>query len=77
MDPAFFNQMNNFATILTNKTGNFKSIYLAPALLHALENENWQPIHDSYKSDVFTLGMIILHAALMENLDCCYKYENY
>jgi len=41
MDPAFFNQINNFATILTNKTGNLKSIYLAPALLTALENENW------------------------------------
>ena len=77
MDPAFFNQMNNFSTILINKSKNFKSLYLAPALLKALENENWQPIHDPYKSDVFTLGMIILHASLMENLDSCYKYEDF
>jgi len=41
MDPAFFNQMNNFSTILINKSKNFKSLYLAPALLKALENENW------------------------------------
>lgn len=34
------------------------------------------PDINPYKSDVFTLGMVIMEAALLKYLDDCYREEN-
>lgn len=33
------------------------------------------PIINTYKSDVFTLGMNFLHISTLESLDGCYNYS--
>jgi hypothetical protein len=45
--------------------------------MKALEEGSYQPRHNPYKSDVFSLGMSMLHAGTLENCDSCYKYEQH
>ena len=51
--------------------------YLSPALIKNLKKEEIKPVHSVYKSDVFSLGMIILYAGLMKNPIALYDFEKY
>ena len=51
--------------------------YLSPALMKNLKREEINPIHNVYRSDVFSLGMIILYAGLMKNPISLYDFEKY
>ncbi|KAL4460854.1 hypothetical protein ABPG74_016326 [Tetrahymena malaccensis] len=42
--------------------------------MKALAQNNWSPSHDTSKSDIFSLGMTIISAGLLEDLDSCYSY---
>lgn len=43
--------------------------------MKAIQANNWQPKHNTFKSDVFTLGMTFLHFANNETNSDCYIYE--
>lgn len=49
-----------------------KYIYLSPLLFKQLGREIQEPVHDEYKSDVFTLGLLFLHLSLFESCDDLY-----
>ena len=40
--------------------------------MQAIKQKNWNPMHNVYKSDVFTLGMIILECIIMKNCNEAY-----
>lgn len=48
--------------------------YLSPALVKNLANQELCPKHDAFKSDIFTLGLTMLHAA---TLTCCDQFFNW
>ncbi|KAM3146948.1 hypothetical protein pb186bvf_001102 [Paramecium bursaria] len=73
-DPMYFGQQTNFMKIIQNPY-NHEYLYLSPVLVKAIIQNNWQPKHNSFKSDVFTLGMSFLHFALGEPSSDCYLYE--
>jgi len=35
------------------------------------------PEHNAYKSDIYSLGMVLLYAGLFESMESCYDYEDY
>lgn len=71
-DQQLQQQMNIFASIITSPTNAPKNCYLSPKLVQALQDNNWHPQHNVYKSDIFSLGMTIIQTALLESLDSCY-----
>ena len=40
-----------------------------------MEANDWRPDHDSYKSDVFCLGLTILAAASLENVKSVFNFH--
>lgn len=46
---------------------------LAPKLIEAVYQQNSHPRHNIYKSDVFSLGMSILQASLLDFCRDCYE----
>ncbi|EAS01279.1 protein kinase (macronuclear) [Tetrahymena thermophila SB210] len=73
-DSQVIQQMNTFSLVATNPKEPPKNSYLSPALIEALAQNNWSPNHDTSKSDIFSLGMTIISAGLLEDLDSCYIY---
>lgn len=58
-------------------SGQFESrTYLSPALMSSLRKAEIKPRHDAHKSDVFSTGMTLLHAATLANCDRLYEWEN-
>lgn len=51
--------------------------YLSPALLENLQTSELRPQHNPWKSDVFSLGMTILHAATLTNCEKLYNWNNH
>jgi hypothetical protein len=39
--------------------------YISPRLLKALKTKNLNPKHNEIKSDIFSMGMTLLHAATL------------
>lgn len=56
--PDLFNTQNSFAQVLLDRGS--QSYYLSPQLVTSLEKNDYFPKHDGYKSDVFSLGIILL-----------------
>jgi len=52
----------------------FKSYY---KYLKQLSTKTYSPHHNPIKSDVFTLGVILLHAATLESNENFYNFKNY
>lgn len=50
--------------------------YLSPELLKNLEEQEFYPRHDAFKSDIFAAGLTILHAASLIDCDDFYNWEN-
>jgi len=51
--------------------------YLSPALMENLSRAEMKPSHNPWKSDVFSLGMTLLHAATLASCDSLYNWENH
>lgn len=52
-----------------------KDVYLTPIQLEYLRNKSQNPNFDTYKSDVFSLGMTLIYACNLENPIDCYDYS--
>jgi serine/threonine protein kinase len=78
-DPSILKSINNYAEFIGEKNlkNMKKNIYFAPELLKNLSEKFWTPQSDVYKSDVFTLGMIILEAATLSTCDDLYNWDKY
>lgn len=50
--------------------------YLSPSLLANLQKYELRPKHDPWKSDVFSLGMTVLHAATLNSCDRLYDWAS-
>lgn len=50
--------------------------YLSPALVQNLSRQELYPKHDAAKSDIFTLGLSVLHAATLLNCDKFYNWDD-
>lgn len=48
---------------------------MSPALTHALSKSDPYPKHNVQKSDLFTLGMCMLHLCLLDDNNDCYDYS--
>ena len=59
----------------TPQSSQNNNIYLSPDLLKSLSQNLVQPKHNVNKSDIFTLGMIVLHMATLESCDKCYDIK--
>ena len=40
-------------------------------------NEDIQPIHNPFKSDVYSLGMVMLHATTLTSCEECYDVHRF
>ncbi|KRX10097.1 Protein kinase-like domain [Pseudocohnilembus persalinus] len=53
-----------------------KNFYLSPQLVQAIIVNDWIPNQNQYKSDVFSLGMTILHMINLSGLENVYNYKD-
>ena len=53
-----------------------KKLYMSPALFHALISKEPKVRHNPFKSDIFSLGLIILEASLLESVQGIYTKED-
>ena len=65
--------MNGFYRLYYEKTDR---CYLSPKLFRYLFQRNHLPKVDYYKSDVFSMGMVILEAATLNSVQDCYNFQN-
>lgn len=70
-DPIATGCQNNYDTLIGKRST--PHIYLSPELADALQLEAGQPHVHAYKSDIWTMGMIILEAGLAQYQDECYR----
>ena len=49
--------------------------YLSPSLVQNLSNQELHPNHDAYKSDIFSLGLSVLHAATLTDCDEFFNWK--
>ncbi|KAL4444754.1 hypothetical protein ABPG74_015962 [Tetrahymena malaccensis] len=54
-----------------------KAKYLSPVLMKSLELQSQKPQHNCTKSDIFSLGLVILEAALLMEQDDIYDFVNF
>ncbi len=64
---------NNYDTLISKRST--PHIYLSPELAYCLQIEAGVPPNNSYKSDIWSMGMIILEAGLLKYQDECYRDE--
>lgn len=53
-----------------------KELYLSPQLMKCLSRREKLPVHNPYKSDVWSIGLTILEMATLLSIDDCYDWEN-
>ncbi|CAD8171065.1 unnamed protein product [Paramecium octaurelia] len=70
-DPTLYEQSTNFQQLFQNNK--LTDLFLSPQQTMALRQKEFQPQHNPYKSDVFTLGMCILQSILRTPIVDCYK----
>ena len=77
VDHTLFNNISSYMQLQWNAEINHNNIYLSPDLLRSLGKDLVEPKHNPYKSDIFTLGMVVLHMTTLENCDECYDYQSF
>ena len=55
---------------------NNKDLYMSPILFNNLLNQETQIKHNPYKSDVFSVGLILLEAGLLQSVQSIYDFDN-
>ena len=73
-DPEFFQQISPYSQILTDQEYEAENL-LSPALMDNLRMKNLNPKHDEQKSQIFTLGMIILKMGVLQDMRNLYNYQ--
>ncbi len=63
------NGLSGYFRLVSDKTND---CYLSPKLIAALVNEDANPKHNCFKSDAYSLGMILLQVATLKPIDSCY-----
>ncbi|KRX09751.1 Protein kinase-like domain [Pseudocohnilembus persalinus] len=53
-----------------------QGLYISPKLLDGIQQQNLNVEHNVYKSDVYSLGMVILEMLNQNYLDQCFDYES-
>ena len=76
-EQTLLNPNSSYVQILSNSQREHKNIYISPALLKSLEINSFRPKHSIYKSDVFSLGVSLLHASLLESCDDIYNFTKF
>ena len=66
--------LTSYFQLLAGKTG---ASYISPELLTALRKKQSNPEHDIAKSDAYSLGMTLLHAATLKDIAPCYNFTMY
>jgi len=81
IDPHGFIKLSDNSLINYGRTGYLKMIYepryhaaLSPQLLLAYRSKELHPNHDAVKSDVFSIGITVLCAALNTSIDHYYNW---
>jgi hypothetical protein len=55
-----------------------KNILFAPSIMKCLENSKTQiNAYDPFKGDVFSVGMVVLEAAMLEDSSTLYDYSRF
>jgi hypothetical protein len=66
-----------YMDILQSPQINRQGIYLSPLLFNQLVTREKNPIHNTYRSDVFSLAMNIMQLALWCPMDDAYDWTNF
>ncbi|KAL4428911.1 hypothetical protein ABPG74_017501 [Tetrahymena malaccensis] len=74
-DPHLFNQSSLYTYIYKGQP--VSGAYLSPMLVSNVEYSVVKPEHNEYKSDVFTLAVIMLEIAYLTKLDNYFDYTEY
>lgn len=69
-DPLAGGLQPNFECVFNNRT--LRNVYLSPEQCEAIESQKPIINKNSYKNDVFTMGIILLECGLLERQDHCY-----
>lgn len=67
--------LNHFKDNYNKAMAGKKDSYLTPIQLEYLRNKSNNPNYDTYKSDVFSLGMTLIYACNLEDPIDCYDYS--
>ncbi|CAD8149752.1 unnamed protein product [Paramecium pentaurelia] len=70
-DPTVSGLLSSFQLVVQEELKQINQYYLSPQLMQSL-NDEVQPQHNPYKSDVYSLGMTMLHLSTLNNCDDCY-----
>ncbi len=83
IDPHGYIKLSDNSLINYGRTGYLKMIFepgyksaLSPKLLESFKSKHLHPEHDPIKSDIFSIGITCLCAALNANLDYFYNFAN-
>ena len=76
-------KVGEYSLITRGLSGYFKlfsqksrSCYLSPQLFLKLKKREIRPKVNPYKSDVFSMGMVILQAVSLRDVNNCYNFKN-
>ena len=73
-DPISTGVQTNYDSLLTKR--DTPHVYLSPELGDCLQRETTFPHCHPYKSDIWTMGMIVLEAGLSQYQDECYRDQS-
>lgn len=82
LTPEGFVKIADHGLINADHSNYFKTYYgreqtfLSPNQIASLKNRETKPKHDSWKSDVYGLGMTLLEAATLCHPNVCYDWVN-
>jgi hypothetical protein len=71
-NPLFYNTNNGL-----ENNSIYKGAYLSPLLFKAVGNKNYNPVHNPFKSDVFTLGIILIECCFLHFCDDLYAWDTF
>ncbi|CAD8064056.1 unnamed protein product [Paramecium sonneborni] len=74
LDPTLSGVPTTYQLLIQNDSKQINLNYISPKLMQSL-NDDMQPQHNPYKSDVYSLGMIMLHISSSHNCEDCYDMQ--
>ncbi|CAK75462.1 unnamed protein product (macronuclear) [Paramecium tetraurelia] len=70
-DPTVSGMLSSYQLVVQEDLKQINQCYLSPQLMQSL-NDEVQPQHNPYKSDVYSLGMTMLYLSTLNNCNDCY-----
>ena len=52
-------------------------VYISPEAFTELKHRNLQPNYDRKKADVFSLGLVLLEAATLQDIQVIYNFQKF